>query len=41
MGHSEKQYQADPTLEYEIVETSDEKDSLKILSAGFRMSTRM
>lgn len=36
-----KQYQADPTLEYEIVETSDEKDSLKIFSAGFRMSTGM
>ena len=36
-----KQYQADPTLEYEIIETSDEKDSLKIFSAGFRMSTGM
>ena len=36
-----KQYQADPTLEYEIVESSDEKDSLKIFSAGFRMSTGM
>jgi flagellar basal body-associated protein FliL len=36
-----KQYQEGPTLEYEIVETSDEKDSLKIFSAGFHMSTGM
>ena len=36
-----KQYQSDPLLEYEITETSDEKNSLSIFSAGYRMSSGM
>ena len=36
-----KQYMTDPILEYEITETSDEKNSLSIFSAGYRMSSGM
>jgi hypothetical protein len=36
-----KQYQSDPVLEYEITETSDEKNSLSIFTAGYRMSSGM
>ncbi len=36
-----KQYMTDPILEYEITETSDEKNSLSIFSSGYRMSSGM
>ena len=36
-----KQYMSDPILEYEITETSDEKNTLSIFSAGYRMSSGM
>jgi hypothetical protein len=31
----------DPILEYEITETSDEKNTLRIFTAGYRMSSGM
>jgi flagellar basal body-associated protein FliL len=36
-----KQYMSNPILEYEITETSDEKNTLSIFSAGYRMSSGM
>jgi hypothetical protein len=38
---NKKQYMSDPILEYEITQTTDEKDSLSIFSAGFKMSSGM
>ena len=35
------QYMSDPILEYEITQTTDEKDSLSVFSAGFKMSSGM
>ena len=36
-----KQYMTDPVLEYEITETSDEKNTLSIFTAGYKMSSGM